>query len=193
VVVIGVGLESGCNKILRYLKKGTVTVDDNMRAIELSKKYKIPLMGSFMIGNPQERIEDLEKTLKFIRNYRSNPYLAPLSYITTPFPGTELWEYAKKRGIALDDYDSYCMDIPNKIEDLKKAPILTDIDIESFFSAIQEFKHENELQLVKGIALTLSLSAIVDEIKLIYPQRDITSLKMILSHPLLFLKLLLSR
>ncbi len=192
-VIIGVGMESGCNRILAYLKNRTVTVDDNKRAVQLAKKYKIPLMGSFMIGNPYEGIEDLKQTLKFIRNYCSNPYLSPLTYIATPFPGTELWNYAKRKGIALDNYDNYCMDIPGKIEDLRKAPILTDVDIEKFFVRAQEFRYLNALSSIKGVALTLSFAAIFDEIKVMFKQKSLSSLKMVLSHPFLFLRLLLNR
>lgn len=192
-VIIGVGMESGCSRILAYLKNRTVTVDDNKRAVQLAKKYKIPLMGSFMIGNPYEEIEDLRQTLKFVRNHCSNPYLSPLTYIATPFPGTELWNHAKRKGIALDNYDNYCMDIPGKIKDLRKAPILTDVDIEKFFVYAQKFRYLNALASIKGIALTLSFAAIFDEIKVMFKQKSLSSLKVALSHPFLFLKLLLNR
>lgn len=102
VVFIFFGFESGSEKVLKFLKKGTVTVADNRRAADLCKKFDIKIGSGFMIGNPGETREDLMKTYEFIRE-------VPLDFvgvsITTPIPGTELWEIAKKDGIVTDDMD----------------------------------------------------------------------------------------
>ena len=142
VVVAGIGMESGCEKILEYLKKRSTTIEKNRKAIELAHKYGIPAMGSFMIGNPGETEEDLLETLDFIRGYRYSPYLSPVSYISSAFPGTQFWDYAKDKGIDVEDFDSILMDIPNSIEPLKKAPLLTDIPLERFFPITQLFAKE---------------------------------------------------
>lgn len=142
VVVAGIGMESGCEKILDYLKKRTTTIEKNRQAIELAHKYGIPAMGSFMIGNPGETEQDLLKTLEFIRGYRYSPYLSPVSYISTAFPGTQFWDYAKKKGIDVENFDNIVMDIPNTPEPLRKAPLLTDIPTDIFFSITQLFAKE---------------------------------------------------
>ncbi len=149
VVVTGIGMESGCEKILDYLKRRTTTIDKNRYAIELSHKYQIPTMGSFMVGNPGETEQELLKTLDFIRSFRYSPYLAPLSYISTAFPGTEFWEYGKKKGINVEDIDKIVMDIPNEIIKLDGAPLLTDIPKERFFTIIQLFAKETRYGLIK--------------------------------------------
>ena len=149
VVITGIGMESGCEKILEYLKRRTTTIDKNRRAIELSHKYEIPTMGSFMVGNPGETEQDLLKTLDFIRSYRYSPYLAPLSYISTAFPGTEFWGYGKKKGINVEDIDKIVMDIPNDVTKLDGAPLLTDIPKDRFFSIIQLFAKETRYGLIK--------------------------------------------
>jgi radical SAM superfamily enzyme YgiQ (UPF0313 family) len=150
VVVIGVGMESGCEKTLRYLKNSSsASVNSNHRVIELSNKYGIPIMGSFMIGNPGETEGELLQTLDFIKGYRSSPFLAPLTYIATAFPGTEFWEYAVGRGIAVGNYDSIVMDIPDNLTILEHAPLLTDIPRERFFDISQKFANETKYQNVK--------------------------------------------
>ncbi|MCK9418514.1 MAG: B12-binding domain-containing radical SAM protein [Nitrospirae bacterium] len=149
VVVTGIGMESGCEKILSYLKRRTTTIDKNRYAIELSHKYGIPTMGSFMLGNPGETEQDLLQTLDFIRSYRYSPYLSPLSYIATAFPGTDFWDYGKKKGINVEDIDKIVMDIPNDIHKLDGAPLLTDIPKERFFSIIQKFAKEGRYSSVK--------------------------------------------
>lgn len=149
VVVTGIGMESGCEKMLDYLKRRTTTIDKNRYAIELSHKYGIPTMGSFMLGNPGETEQDLLKTLDFIRGYRYSPYLAPLSYVSTAFPGTEFWDYGKKKGINVEDIDKIVMDIPDDIKKLDGAPLLTDIPKERFFSIIQQFSKETRYGMIK--------------------------------------------
>ncbi len=149
VVVTGIGMESGCEKILDYLKRRTTTINKNRYAIELAHKYEIPTMGSFMVGNPGETEQDLLKTLDFIKGYRYSPYLAPLSYVSTAFPGTEFWDYGKKKGINVEDIDKIVMDIPNDIRKLDGAPLLTDIPKERFFSIIQKFSKESRYGSVK--------------------------------------------
>jgi radical SAM superfamily enzyme YgiQ (UPF0313 family) len=101
VVVTGIGMESGSSGMLEYLKCRTTTIDDNRRAIELANRYNLPAMGSFMLGNPNETEDELLETLKFVQGYRYSPFLIPLSYISTAFPGTEFWNYAKNKGIIL--------------------------------------------------------------------------------------------
>lgn len=137
VVITGIGMESGCENVLAYLKKRTTTIQKNRNAIALSNKYGLPTMGSFMVGNPNETEHDLLKTLEFIRSYRYSPFLVPLSYISTPFPGTEFWNFAKARGLNVEDFDQFAMDIPRKKEKLRGAPLLTEIPLDKFFDIIQ--------------------------------------------------------
>jgi len=142
VVVTGIGMESGCEKMLKYLKRNTTTIEQNRYAIKMSHKYGIPAMGSFMVGNPNETEQELLKTLKFIQSYRCSPFLTPLTYISAAFPATEFWDYAKANGIKVEDFDKIVMDIPNDITRLKEAPLLTDIPLERFFDIIQQFAKE---------------------------------------------------
>ena len=149
VVVVGIGMESGCDSMLRYLKRGTATIESNRNAIDLATKYRIPVMGSFMVGNPGETEEDLLKTLEFIRGYRYSPFLLPLSYISAAFPGTEFWNYAISKGIDVERYDKILMDIPNDVTKLKEAPLLTDLPLPRFFEITQEFRKETRYGEVK--------------------------------------------
>lgn len=146
VVCIGFGMESGSDKVLKYLKANTVTVAQNKGAIEYCKKYKIIAFGTFMIGNPGEGVEDLKQTYSLVAESKGNPYFAASVYITTPLPGTVMWEEAKKKGIVNDkiDWDDLCMDLPNDINKLKKAPLMTDLDVETFFSCVQRFNQLGE-------------------------------------------------
>lgn len=103
-VQISIGFESGSEKVLNYLKGGTVTQNQNINALELAKKYKIPVGAQFMIGTPGETVNDLECTLKFIEHYKN--WMSHINLnITTPLPGTKLWNYALNKGLVSNDMD----------------------------------------------------------------------------------------
>jgi radical SAM superfamily enzyme YgiQ (UPF0313 family) len=97
---IGLGFESGSQKVLSYLKNDTTTVEQNKKAIEVAKRYGFQVHGFFMIGSPNETKEDMLETLKFIKE---NPINSVEIASVTPLPGTRLWEYAKKRGLVNDN------------------------------------------------------------------------------------------
>jgi len=90
------GFESGSQKILDILKKKTQTVEQNARAAEMCNRAGIAFSATFMIGNPEETIEDIKLTFDFIKR-SSIPKVSIL--IATPFPGTELWEWCKSKGL----------------------------------------------------------------------------------------------
>lgn len=95
----GFGLESGSEKILRYLKGGNVTVEQNRNAISLCKKAGIKTRGYFIIGSPGETEDDLRQTLSLVRDKNLDQANV---FQLTPYPGTQIWEYAKKKGIVSD-------------------------------------------------------------------------------------------
>ena len=102
---IAFGFESGSTKMLKYIKANpNITVEDNRRAIELCKKYKIEVSGSVMIGMPGERKEDIEATIDFM-DYAKKKGVARITvYVFTLFPKTEIWELAKDWG-RIDEND----------------------------------------------------------------------------------------
>jgi anaerobic magnesium-protoporphyrin IX monomethyl ester cyclase len=103
---IFMGIESGSEKVLRYLKSNTVTVADMQKAIDLCHGYDIQIEGSFIIGSPMEESSDLKATYDFIcDNYGSGKLDMVAIYLLTPFPGTKVWEHAKSRGLVDDHMD----------------------------------------------------------------------------------------
>jgi anaerobic magnesium-protoporphyrin IX monomethyl ester cyclase len=102
VRMLNIGLESGCDETLKYLKAGSVTVKDNENAVRIIKKFSMLVGGSFIIGAPHESKDDILKTLEFVQ--KSN--LDGVNfYVLTPFPGTPVWDYACSRGLVGEDMD----------------------------------------------------------------------------------------
>ena len=99
---VGMGLESGCDKSLKYLKGDNITVKDNQNAINILKKYGISVSASFIIGNPKETKKEILETFDFIK--KNNLDFVEI-YVLTPFPGTPVWNYAKNKGLVSEDMD----------------------------------------------------------------------------------------
>jgi len=96
------GLESGSDKVLGYLKRGTVTAEQNRSAVELCKKFGFVIDATFIFGTPGETREDVQKTFDLMKNDAIDRALA---FPLTPYPGTELWELVKRDGAVKDEKD----------------------------------------------------------------------------------------
>lgn len=110
VIQIAYGFESGSERILDFLKKGAVTVERNRHAAELTNAAGIGVGGQFMIGCLGETEDDLRQTIRFIEE-------TPMSHVhisvTTPMPGTELWEICRDKGFVAEDMDWRILDFGN--------------------------------------------------------------------------------
>lgn len=97
---VTMGLESGDEQTLRYLKGDNVTVAQNREAIRIFREHGLRINAYFIIGAPRETGAQIMKTYDFIR--QSKPDLVGVS-VLTPFPGTPVWEYAKGRNLVADE------------------------------------------------------------------------------------------
>lgn len=91
-VRISFGVESGSDKVLEALNKGT-HVYQAKNAFDLCKKYRIKTRANFMIVNPEETIEDIQKTKKLAHELNAD---FTVFFITISYPGTPLYEMAIK-------------------------------------------------------------------------------------------------
>ena len=124
VVSVGMGLESGDDEILRFLKGKSAGVTENIRAINILKKAKIAVNGSFVIGSPYETREQAMRTYDFIRQSRLDLFDI---YLLTPYPGTPIWDYATDRNLVSDDMTDWsCLDV-NVYRFPEKAIILSEV------------------------------------------------------------------
>jgi len=142
---VSFGMESGSPRILEYLKAGSVTLDNIREVVKLCKKLGIAPMGSFMIGSPYETEADVLKTIDFIQELGLDQVGV---CVTTPFPGTELWEYGKQKGlITADKWDERLWGFHDVNEENYQDKImLADMDQETFFRCYTKL-HDLSLSL----------------------------------------------
>lgn len=93
------GVESVDSQILKNINKN-IKVEEAEQVIKATKKAGIACRASFMFGNPGETIESMNRTLEFA--LRTKPDFA-LFNITTPYPGTPMYNWAKGNGYLLSE------------------------------------------------------------------------------------------
>ncbi|MFC1786429.1 B12-binding domain-containing radical SAM protein [Halobacteriota archaeon] len=138
VTTVSFGFESGSDKVLNYLKAGSVTVEQNKTAIKTCKKHGLNVFGSLMFGSPGETLEDIRQTLDLIDFMGDNYVDLIWAFISTPFPSTEFWEVAKSRGKVNDEE----MDWNTLSHSYAKNPFLLDdsVDRAEFKRLFEEAK-----------------------------------------------------
>ena len=87
---IAIGIESGDDEILKFIKKG-ITADQVRETANFADKAGIMVKGFFMLGHPTETHASLRKTRDFAL---SLPLTDVVCTIATPIRGTELYEMA---------------------------------------------------------------------------------------------------
>jgi radical SAM superfamily enzyme YgiQ (UPF0313 family) len=108
------GIESGDEQILANVNK-KISLNRVQETIKWTKKAGIDVRVSFMLGNPGETEETLKKTIRYAISLDPDIFVFN---ITTPFPGTEMFNWAKEKGylttLNWDDYDlgHFVMSLP---------------------------------------------------------------------------------
>ena len=98
---LGVGFESASQNILDFYNK-KITIEQSQDAIDLCKKYDMPLNGSsFMIGAPDETLDTVNKSVDFCKKngLRYEPHFV------TPYPKTPLYDYAIQKSLIKDELE----------------------------------------------------------------------------------------
>lgn len=94
-VNVRIGIESGSEKILRFLKKGQATVTKNYLAVRSARDAGLSVFGSFILGSPEETVDDVLETINFIRDSGLNSCAV---FVAVPYPGTELFTICQEKG-----------------------------------------------------------------------------------------------
>jgi anaerobic magnesium-protoporphyrin IX monomethyl ester cyclase len=94
-----IGFETGTNRMLNFLKKGT-TVEMNIKAAEICRKYGIEVFGTFMLGLPTETKEEALATYNMVKAIKPDYKIV---FYFTPIPGTEIYQYCTDNNLMLRD------------------------------------------------------------------------------------------
>ena len=138
VWLVHIGLESANERVLRGIGKNA-TQADNIRTLELLKKYHIKVYGFLMLYNAwetngkleYETPEEVNNTLEFAKRCLRDNLIEYISWsITNPIIGSKLYNIAKKFDIAAYNVKiGNCMRLPGiseqqMVEHVKQGMIL---------------------------------------------------------------------
>jgi anaerobic magnesium-protoporphyrin IX monomethyl ester cyclase len=114
------GIESADETILANINK-KIYLKQVPEVIKWTRQANIDVRASFMLGNPGETEESLKKTIDYAISLKPDIFVFNLA---TPFPGTEMFNWAKGNGyLKTTDWDDYdlgqlVMNLPSVSSDL---------------------------------------------------------------------------
>jgi len=115
------GVENIDGAVLRNLNKN-IDLAQVTNAVKWTKEAGIECRVAFMVGSPGDNEEIVRKNINFIK--KLNPDLL-IANITTPFPGTAMFKWAKEKNLILTyDWNDYTLAKPvMKLENLSADQI----------------------------------------------------------------------
>lgn len=98
------GFESGSQQILDNIKKG-IKLEQIFDYVNNAKKAGLLIHACYMVGNDGETRQTMEETLQLALKLNTDTaQFFPL----IPYPGTEAYDLAHKKGNITIDYEQYC-------------------------------------------------------------------------------------
>jgi len=124
-----IGFESGSQRVLDFLRKRT-TVEVNLLAAKICKKYGVRVWANYMLGMPTETKQEVMDTVKMI--HKIKPY-RPSPAFFSPHPGSDLYNYCMENNLSvIKSHTSYLRST--------NAPKLKGIDYDFLQQALIESK-----------------------------------------------------
>jgi anaerobic magnesium-protoporphyrin IX monomethyl ester cyclase len=98
------GFESGSDRVLKFIRKGTTSAQ-NIEAARICRKHGISIWANYMLGLPTETKAEVMETVRMLKTMDPD-YYSPAFF--TPHPGTDLYDYVVEHDLSrITDYDSY--------------------------------------------------------------------------------------
>jgi radical SAM superfamily enzyme YgiQ (UPF0313 family) len=98
------GIESGSAEILKNIDKH-IDREKAVNVVKITKRSGIECRATFMLGNPGETEATIMETINFA--IELDPDIA-LFNVSTPFPGTRMFKWAKENGyLKSEDWSKY--------------------------------------------------------------------------------------
>lgn len=132
---VEIGVETGDVDIMKKMGKG-ISMSKIMEAYKFAKIAKVPIGTFFIIGQPNESVDSIHKTIELA--VKLNPDL-PMFGLMTPYPGTEVARLAAKNEggylLKTTDWDNYSKQLGGALEfaNLTKREIEW-LQIKAYFS-----------------------------------------------------------
>jgi radical SAM superfamily enzyme YgiQ (UPF0313 family)/ubiquinone/menaquinone biosynthesis C-methylase UbiE len=135
---MGLGLESGSDRVLQLIGKNC-NVQQIEDGLERLNRVGIYPTTSIMLGQHTETVEDAAASIALMqRTVRRNPYLNYAFTLTTPFPGSALYNLIFEKGILKTDQDFYDLYFSSagEFKQVINLSAMSDAEVSSSFAEI---------------------------------------------------------
>jgi anaerobic magnesium-protoporphyrin IX monomethyl ester cyclase len=105
LVQVNMGIESGSQRILDEIYDKGITVEQVREAVDICRDLGLRIGGYFMLGAPTETLGEIVHTIEYASRLRIDE---AAFNVTTPLPGTYLWDKTKELvGTEWAEFDYY--------------------------------------------------------------------------------------
>ena len=158
---IFLGVESGSQRVLDTIKKGT-TIEQLENAVSWAKKAGIEVVGYFMLGLPGDTEETMQKTIDFAKKLDLD--LSKAS-ITIPLPATEMFHDLDKQNlIKTYDWTKYNFhSIPSTIYDHRTLPWPV---VEKYYKKFYREVYMRPKIIIRKLIKSIKTGTLLSDIKL---------------------------
>ncbi len=121
--LVKVGFESGCDELLKAMKKGPkATTGQARKAVKCFKEAGIQIHGTFVFGMPGETAKTMRKTVDFAKQLDLD--FVQFS-VAQPYPGTEFYKYLESKNcLRFKEWSDY-LDCKGRITPIFEYPNLS--------------------------------------------------------------------
>jgi radical SAM superfamily enzyme YgiQ (UPF0313 family) len=115
--------ESGSQRVIKKYASNKWTIDrfDIGALLEAIKRHGLRVNGNYMLGYPDETLEEMEETVALARDHRSHGLDVANFFCVMPLPGTLIFDWALAEGKIAPDFDSDMMNWT--IANMRRTPV----------------------------------------------------------------------
>jgi len=97
---IAIAVESGSEYIRNEVYKKRVDTNKILEVVQSCKKHRLPCKTFFMVGAPDETDDTVKDSIELMKKMKTPAYIN----ITTPYKGTNLYDYYISKGVIDEKY-----------------------------------------------------------------------------------------
>jgi len=151
------GVESADEEMLKRICKN-ISLEQVKNVVKMARKIGIDTRASFMFGNPGETEETIKKTIDFA--IELDPDEVQFN-ITTVYPGTEMFEWAKQNGyLKVNDWSNY-----NVSDVVMELPTVSSEVVKKYYRLAHKKFYLRPKIIFRRLSKLKSITQLVQEIK----------------------------
>jgi anaerobic magnesium-protoporphyrin IX monomethyl ester cyclase len=144
-----IGLESGSENVVNIMKKGKDHLYKYEKVAKKLSKFDIKLASGLIFGSPGETIDDLKKTIAYVKKIKKiNPNFFISSTFFKPLPDTILYDVVREKGTRLPDtleeWAKVGASSHYRYNEWMDCPWMNEIDAEEYRLIYEEFFQGNK-------------------------------------------------